>query len=58
MPLAIAEVNGENVGWNARKYGSSDVSVTRNDSSASISSLSSMRPVPDTARRGDAASIS
>ncbi len=38
--------------------GSSDVSVTWNDSSASISSFSSTRPVPDTASRADAASNS
>jgi hypothetical protein len=40
----------------ARRYGSSDVSETVNDRSASISSLSAIVPVPDTARRGDAAS--
>jgi hypothetical protein len=58
VPLATADVYGENVGCKTRTYGSSDVSVTRNDNSESISSFSSTRPVPDTARRGEAASIS
>ena len=56
LPLAIAVVNGDSCGLNARMYGSSDVSATLNDSSASISAVSAMRPAPDTARRGDAAS--
>jgi hypothetical protein len=38
-------------------YGSSDVFDTLKFSSAFISGVSSIRPVPDTARRGDAASI-
>ncbi len=56
LPLATAVVNGESRGSNARTYGSSDVSATLNVSSASISGVSAMRPAPDTARRGDAAS--
>ena len=58
VPLAIADVNGEKAGWNARMNGSRDESLTRNDISASISSFSSMRPVPDIASRVDATSTS
>ncbi len=56
LPLAIAVVYGESCGSNARRYGSSEVSDTVNERSASIVSLSAMVPVPDTARRGEAAS--
>ena len=56
LPLAIAVVYGESCGSNARRYGSSDVSATVNERSASICSLSAMVPEPETARRGDAAS--
>ena len=58
VPLPTAVVNGEKRFSNARAYGSSDVSVKRSVMSASCVSVRSMRPVPDTARRGDAASIS
>ena len=58
VPLATAVVNGDSSGWNARTYGSSDVSVTRNVSSASASGVSATRPAPETTRRGDAASSS
>jgi hypothetical protein len=56
LPLATAVVKGDNRGWNARMYGSSDVSVTRNVSSASRSGVIAMAPLPDTARRADEAS--
>ena len=55
-PLAMAVVKGEMPGLNARTYGSSEVSATLNDSSASMSCVISMRPAPDTAKRGEAAS--
>ena len=56
LPLAMAVVNGDSVGLNARTYGSSEVSETLNDKSAFSSGVSSTRPRPDTARRGEAAS--
>ena len=58
VPLATAVVNGDSSGRNVRTYGSSDVSVNRNVSSASYSSVIETRPVPLTIRRGEAASIS
>ena len=58
MPLATAVVNGESFGTNRRTYGSSELSWKRNVSSASACGVSAMRPVPVTASRGDAASIS
>ena len=54
LPLTTAVVKGDNRGWNARTYGSRDVSVNRNVSSASDSGVSATRPVADTdeTRRG------
>ena len=58
VPLATAVVNGDSSGRKVRTYGSSDVSVNRNVSSASYSSVIETRPVPLTIRRGEAASSS
>ena len=57
-PLATAVVNGDSFGTNRRTYGSSELSWNRNVISASACGVSAMRPVPVTARRGDAASTS
>ena len=48
MPPATAVVNGDSRGSKNRTYGSSDVSRNRSVSSASISSVSAMRPAPET----------
>ena len=57
-PLATAVVNGESRGTNRRTYGSSELSWKRSVSSASAPAVREIRPVPVTASRGDAASIS
>ena len=58
VPEATAVANGERPVENSRAYGSSDVSFTRSVMSPGYCPSSVTLPVPETARRGEAASNS